>query len=330
LERPAGELWTCPDHPANYDAWDIDRATLANGRRVESQVTCRIEDADTPIPSVVFSRAIGKSSRAEIRYQLVPGETVLRMQIDLDWQDPQTLLKWAAPTNYAGRTARFGAPYGSTLRPQHVGPLENDAMFEVPGSRWAAVADDTERDGLMLVTEAKYGFGCRDGLLHLSLIRSPRYTGHRGEGGGNASANVADRCSDLGPHTARFAVGVYSADAPRAEQPAALADTLFTPPVRVTATPGDAGLRGLEGGDSLVPAWAKPVSDTEPGGWTLRLHETLGRRGAAHLKFAAGHHAQRVDLKGDPLDASPSEADGLRVDFAPYQILSYRITRRGD
>jgi hypothetical protein len=49
-------------------------------------------------------------------------------------------------------------------------------MFGVPGSRWAVVADDSERDGLMLIKESRYEFGCINGMLHVSLVRSPKVT----------------------------------------------------------------------------------------------------------------------------------------------------------
>ena len=47
----------------------------------------------------------------------------------------------------------------------------------MPASRWAAVADETEHEGLFVVTEASYGFSCRDGELGLSLVRSAAVLG---------------------------------------------------------------------------------------------------------------------------------------------------------
>ena len=82
-----------------------------------------------------------------------------------------------------------------------------------------------------------------------------------------------------------------------------------------------AGLLGIDGGDSLVPCWAKPSGD---GAWTLRLHETLGRRGTAVLQLAADCRAAGVDLRGEPAGAIK---DG-RVTFGPYEVLSVRIARQ--
>ena len=211
------------------------------------------------------------------------------------------------PTAYLGRQARFGAPYGSTLRPQLSGSLATDAMFEVPGSRWAAVSDDTERDGVMLITESKYGFGCLDGLLHVSLLRSCKVTPPNRGGGNYAIQSTGPDLADIGRHTIRLALGRFSAGLPREENPAALADALYTPAIPYTGRPRDAGLLSVEGGPSLVPAWAKPLGPEMHGGptrWVLRLHETLGRRGTARLLFDLGVTATPVDLKGAIRSAS--------------------------
>ncbi|MEM8784039.1 MAG: glycoside hydrolase family 38 C-terminal domain-containing protein [Planctomycetota bacterium] len=324
LAEPAGQLWTFPDHPANYDAWDIDRPALSNGKRVATPAEKTVDQADPLAPSIAFTRRVGERSTATIRYTLAADSPVLRVTIDLDWQDPQTLLKLVVPTTHLGRNARYGAPFGSVQRPQLAGPLTHDAMFEVPGSRWACVADDTEHRGVTLVTEAKYGFGAHRGSLHLSLVRSAVMPGN-GAGGGNHSAASSETISDLKRHTIRLALGAFAADAPRDRQPAALADALFTQPWAYRGTPCDAGLLGVEnvdGGDTLVPAFAACAGQNA---WTLRLHETLGRRGEARLRLADGWGATPTDLRGRPT-GEPLDRHG-RFAFTPYGVLSLRIGR---
>ena len=56
-------------------------------------------------------------------------------------------------------------------------------------------------------------------------------------------------------------------------------------------------------------------------GYTLRLHETLGRRGTARLRLQGGFHASRVDLAGKHVADCP---DGV-IEFEPYQIVSISI-----
>ncbi|MEM7578164.1 MAG: glycoside hydrolase family 38 C-terminal domain-containing protein [Planctomycetota bacterium] len=328
LTQPAAQLWTFPDHPANYDAWDLDRSTLTNGTRVTTPAQKQLDPAEPLAPSLAFTRNVGRHSTATVRYTLEAGSAVLRITIELDWQDPQALLKFVMPTDYRGKYARYGAPFGSVQRPQLAGPLANDAMFEVPGSRWACVSDDTESQGAMLITQAKYGFGAYRGTLHLSLVRSAVMPGSTYGGGGNHSAASSDRVTDLQHHTIELALGAFAADAPRDQQPAALADTLFTEPWTYHGVPCDAGLLAVDpvnGGDSLIPAFAVPArKGTDPqGAWTLRLHETLGRRGTARLRLAPGRIATPTDLRGHDI-GPPLSANG-HFDFTPYAVMSFRI-----
>ncbi len=269
-----------------------------------------------------FTKSLGRVGSVTTRYRLDAGSAVLRIDLDFDLKQPQVLVKLVFPTLYRGREARYGGPFGSVKRPQWSGPLTNDAMFEVPGSRWACVADDDERDGLMLITESKYGFGCHEGTLHLSLARSAMVT-QSNAGGDTTSIGTAgdDRAfADLGRQRVSLAVGRFSASAPQEAQPAVLADTLFTPVLRYRGRPCDAGLQGMTGPPSLVPAWAKPGTKRS---WTLRLHETLGSRG--HADFALSESVESVatvDLRG-------SNWSGLskRMHVKPYGLFSLQVER---
>jgi alpha-mannosidase len=198
-------------------------------------------------------------------------------------------------------------------------------MWEMPASRWAVVADDNESEGLFIVTESKFGFSCRNGVLSPSLVRSAKITleergANRGSHPETLRRTLAPSVfSDLGKHHIALAIGRFDPQAPREEQPAALADILFTPPLEYFGNAAHSGFLGLEGGDSLQPAWAMPVDQRT---WTLRLHETLGRSGSALIHLNEGFSATPVDLSGKPL-SKPTNT----IAFRPYQIVSVKIER---
>ena len=316
---PLAQVWTFADHPNNYDAWDIDRHTLANGTLEAATAEAHVETA-AGSASVSFTRPLSAGCSVRVRYTLDAGSPLLRIDLDIDWAAPKRLLKLAFPTDYQGQAARYGAPFGSTLRPQHPGPLHHDAKFENPGSRWAAVFDDTERDGLMVATRSSFGFGCLQGLLHVSLIRSPKYTQPNVAGSQSTLDNPDDTATfwDLGTRHVSLAVGRYRADAPRAETPAAVADALFTEAVAYDGEARPSAMPTLRGGDSLIPAWIKPLAS----GCLIRLHETLGRRGACAFEAPAGKRLARCDTAGEPIGDAAST---LEVTFRPYQLLAVRV-----
>jgi alpha-mannosidase len=83
--------------------------------------------------------------------------------------------------------------------------------------------------------------------------------------------------------------------------------------------PSATGLQSLKGGESLVPAWCKPVG---PGEWILRLHEVLGRSGSLEVECAEGWSISRTRL-------DEQEEEGLEgtVAFRAYEIVSLRLKK---
>jgi alpha-mannosidase len=308
------------DKAANFDAWDIDHYVLAHPQRLPAMPLRLVEHG--PVRSVLAGQvAFGQRSTLSVRWILDAGSRWLRCEAAVAWQEDHRLLKFHAPTGYRGRMARFGCPFGSVQRPQQPGVAADEAMWEVPGQRWAAVTDE-DGTGLAIVSEAKYGFSCKDGDLGLSLLRAP---------------GDPDPRADRGDHVLRFAVGRHeSHSAVTAGTPAdlyataAAADALFTPPVvapgrRRTRAGDDRGhgpfrLRNL---GSLVPSWVEPLRN----GYVIRLHETNGASGSATVQL--DHPARGVDLidfVGTVIGrAAPLGGDAWRIDYRPYQIISVRV-----
>jgi alpha-mannosidase len=320
IEAPLNQLFTYPDHPVMFDAWDIDRQSVANPvKPLGCNAAPRIEQTPSEA-SVIFEIQLTKKSRATVHYNLGLKDAHLRIRYDIDWQDEKALLQAHFPTQYFGRTARYGAPFGSTTRPQLANDPAADAQFEVPASRWAVVSDDNERDGLALVSKDRYGFGCRDGNLHVSLVRSAMIAG------ADKNKSLRDRnyphdVSDIGTHSFEVALARGNIDAPRHEQAAALADIVFTNPIPTAAsTTSCSGLCGIEGGDTLIPAWIKPADDGK--GYILRLHETRGYRGTATLQLSEGWSASETNC----LEETDQALLEGRIIFTPYSIHSIRLT----
>ncbi len=328
--RPGSGVPTIgPDRAAHHEAWDVDRQAIDLLRPVPGRPEIRVETRQGPRAVIAVRRRLGRSSRCVTRFVLEGGSAVLRIEIELEWHEAETLLRLPFATGYRGQAARFGAPFGSILRGAQPGSPTHEAQWEVPGSRWAAVSHDGERDGLFVVTEAKYGFSARNGELGITLVRSPRMTGFEARNVASPRALCrtlsASPYSDQGRALIRLAIGRYDAHATRAEHPATLADTLFTEPVPYEGQPMSppAGYEGLEGGETLLPAWAVPRGDRA---WILRLHEVAGQAGSARLRLAPGWRVTPVDFLDRP--TGPALPAAGAFSYRPYQIVSLRVTRR--
>ena len=97
--------------------------------------------------------------------------------MDVDWREDHVMLKYHVVTDYLGRFARFGSPFGSVQRPQLAGYHHDESQWEVPMQRWMTLGHDHGDTGIAVVTEAKYGCSVREGDIGLTLLRSPKYPG---------------------------------------------------------------------------------------------------------------------------------------------------------
>ena len=309
LEAPAG-MRLAHDHPHNYDAWEIDHYSAKTAVPVADRLQLRVAEGTGRRGVLHGSAAIGVASRLTIRYLLDPGSRYLMVELDVDWQEEHRLLRYHVPTGYHGRFATFGCPFGAIKRPQLPGVPADEAMWEVAGSRWAAVHDDLER-GLALLTEAKYGFSCHRGDLGVSLLKAARHP---------------DPSADLGRHTIRFALGRHRAvSEPGAPSTACAADALYTPLVVADhGAPRQSPFRFDELG-SLCPSWVLP-SESGPG-FVVRLHETAGAGGTAVMHLAAAARSVTlVDFREQQLAAATAVAEtAYAIPYGPCQVVSVLV-----
>jgi alpha-mannosidase len=326
LREPLGQMVLYPDRPAHFDSWDIDRQTLSLGEKPHSKVSFKPWQDGEFRRGLQVIRDLGKDSQVKTTYALEAGSSLVEVTVELEWNEPQYLLKMHFPTAYAATHARFGAPFGSVLRPQVTMDLASEAKWEVPFSRYLAVFDDGETEGLFVATEAKYGATVRDGDMGISLVRSPHFTGldkhSRAWPEHLSRVKPTSPFADIGSHVIKLALGRYASDLPREKQPAAVADTFFTKPVVYQGRAVPPVLQDIDGGQTLVPAWVMPLDD---GSWLLRLHEVSGRRGTVQLQLANGWKAEKVvDLEGAKL----SKTGARGIAYTPYQILSFKVSRK--
>ncbi len=303
-----------PDDPVEFEAWDIDHHATRFGRRVAEKLTLRLAEhsqaravlESDPVP-------LGESSELRVRYVLEAGSTHLKIEPLVDWQESHQLLRYVVPTRYLGRSARFGCPFGAIERPQLAGTEADEAMWEVPGSRWAAVQHDGGTDGLAILAESKLGYAAREGTLSLSLLRAPKWP---------------DATADIGVHTMPFALGRLHLETTDDHLSTSMAaDALFSTPLTHQGPSLPSLFRWQKLG-SLNASWCAP-SVAEPKAYFIRLHETAGRTGEATLQLAHdAASADLVDFREQPLaDVESGEDGAITVAYRPWQILTLRIFR---
>ncbi|MEO2047582.1 MAG: glycoside hydrolase family 38 C-terminal domain-containing protein [Pirellulales bacterium] len=301
-----------PDDPVAFDAWDIDQHAAKVGACIANKLDLQVVE-HSPARAVLESApvSIGDLSELRLRYVLDAGCTHLKIEPTVNWQESHKLLRYVVPTRYLGRNARFGCPFGAIERPQLAGTEADEAMWEVPGSRWAAVQYDGGTDGLAILAESKLGYAARDGTLSISLLRSPMWP---------------DATADLGVHTMPFALGRLHLETTNDQLSTSMAaDALFSPPLLHRGV----SLRALfhwQRLGSINASWCAP-SVVESNAYFVRLHETAGRPGTAVLQLAhTAAGAELVDFLEQHLAELKVGRDGtIAIPYRPWQILTLRI-----
>ncbi len=186
----AAVLELAPDHPVEYDAWDLEAWTRGNATALTGPTNVEVEITDRGplVGRVVVRRSFGPSS-AQITYELRAGSAELRVHVDLDWHHHEHLLSLAFPIDVRADQARCDVQFGVVERPTHPSNSWDAAKFEVCAHRFV---DVTEPDfGVAILNDGRYGHCVFDGAVRVSLARAAKYP---------------DPDADQGRHQVTFAV----------------------------------------------------------------------------------------------------------------------------
>ncbi|WP_338701829.1 glycoside hydrolase family 38 C-terminal domain-containing protein [Streptomyces sp. Q6] len=299
-----------PDHPTQYDAWDLDphyRHTGTDLTRAESVQL--VEDGPLRV-TVRVIRSFGKS-RITQEYRLAAGSRRLDIVTDIDWQESEKVLKAAFPLDVHAQHSAAEIQFGHVRRPTHANTGWDAARYEICAHRWLRVAEDAY--GVALVNDSTYGHDVtrtrHEGdvlgtTVRLTLLRAP---------------HSPDPETDLGTHRFTYAL------APGATTGDAVAEGLaLNLPLRIASAPEIAPLVSVD--HPAVTVESVKLAEDRSGDVVVRLYESRGGRAAATLTAGfpvAG--ADETDLLERPLRAAATSAAGLTLALRPFQILTLRL-----
>jgi len=281
-------------------------------------------------PTGVDEVAEGGYLRRRVRQRFALGETGIVQDVvtvggpravyetTVDWRqvgDPNAggdMLKIAFDTGLKIDTVVYDVPFGDVTRPAD--GQEGAAL------KWCAV---TGRDAegrtrtIAVLNDCKHAYDVHDGVVRLTLLRSP--------------CNPDPR-PDIGRHRMRYAALAF--DGPLDRAAVARAAWEFNYPLQavVVTTPGAAGSAWsgcvAEPGNVIVTA-LKVAEDGDD--LILRAYECAGRATSATITLAdAGAAVREVDfVERDWSTPGPVQREGkqLTAEFRPYEIRTFRLGR---
>lgn len=320
------------------DAWDMDHHVVwLKDNAITEPVTLKVIECG-PIVSTLRSDSIpigSNGSTMEIEYQLYSKEDSLRVIVFVEWRESHKTLRYEVPTDYCGDYARFGSPFNFVDRSQIPQTHKEEGEWEVPASRWASILNGS-MDGLSIVTQSKYGFRAKLGILSFTLLRSSTFP---------------DPKADQGKHRIQFAITKHqntfqyaNKDDDLITPTAAKADELFTQPLvlskanTIFSSNARPLIRFTELG-SAVPSWVMPsmCKIGQGQGFCVRLHEVSGANTNISFSIASLEDYQNIIVESvnfnekrlAMLDSQSVDDETMEsaytLPIAAYKIMTLRI-----
>ena len=260
------QLRVYADYPEKYDAWEWKEYSTYQYRTVtELSAVTPLEDGARA--GVRITRPYGSSTIVQDIY-INDHNSLIEFETYVDWHESHQMLKAAFPTDIHTQRATYEIQFGTVERPTHKNTDWDRAKFEVCGHKYADLSESGY--GVSLINNCKYGHDIHDGVMMLSLLRSPTYP--------NPNA-------DRGEH--RFTYALYphvgsleQSDTPRLAYYLNYPMTALKTKGRTDLIPKSYSVIKLEG----CPVICETVKEEEDGeGIILRLYEHRNSRGYVSL-----------------------------------------------
>ena len=163
------EIRLYADYPDRYDAWEWQAysrekyTTLLDVASVE-----RVSDGVRE--GIRITRPYRASSITQTVWFTDLGETIVFDTV-ADWHEHHVMVKAAFPVDINADKATYEIQFGTLERPTHFNTSWERAKFEVCAQKYA---DLSEGDyGVAILNDCKYGHDIHEGVIMLSLLKSP-------------------------------------------------------------------------------------------------------------------------------------------------------------
>ncbi len=308
---PAGRpitLEIAPDHPVEYDAWDLESWTPGLGAPVGGVSSVTFVERGPLMAQVRVERTFG-SSMSTTTYTVRAGSARLDIGFDIDWHEDEQLLSLMVPLDVRSETAACDIQFGHVMRPTHGSSPWDAAKFEVCAHRYVDLSEPGF--GVAVLNDGRFGHRLFDGGVRVSLLRAAKFP---------------DPDADIGRHQVTIAILPHGAGLHEVLHEAESLNL----PLRVieTTSVGTASIPApvVTIDHAGVQLSAVKRADDGSGDLIVRLHEACGDRSsltiAASSRLVAALRCNALEEPGDALDV----ADGIvALVLRPFELVTLRL-----
>ena len=314
------------DIPDFWDAWDI----FDWSRYTHTDV---LADPDKTVVIDESEKAIG------VRFEYAVSETSSLVQIvyfyshtqridfscSIDWNQNRKLLRVYFPVNVMSDHVTYDIQNGVLRRSANNNTTWEQAQYEVCGHKFASLSESGY--GVAILNDCKYGYSCKNNLIGMSLLRSPKWP---------------YEAADIGHHEFTYSFFLHTgADGLKDVQKAAFEINsplkMFKVPeeVKIDQTPSQSL---IEIDQSHIVLDAFKISENNKSDYILRVHESLGYTSDCKLTFNfLSIHNKALDTVevANILENVKEDADQNLISFTsseilinlrPFKILTLKLT----
>lgn len=303
--RPGGkgnELWVFTDLG---DAWDfaIDYRNKKNSQFV--LVDFCIEQ--TPESVYRKNRYQYGDSVIEQKVVLLHGARWVDFQTVVDWNEKDRMLRAEFPVNVETREVSCDIQFGNIKRSAEENGSLDYAQIEIAAHKWI---DYSEPDfGVAMLSDSKYGFYAKNGVLSMNLLRSQNYPGEQ---------------ADIGRHEFCYAIYPHSGDAFHSQVEKAGYE--YNYPVIESAYYTQAASPVKANKENIILETVKLAEDGDD--VIVRLYESKGVHTNVELSVQECFHGcTLVNLIEDPVRLLPIDYGKITLNLNPFEICTLKLYR---
>jgi len=298
------------DHPARFDAWDVDEADHARGTAVTEADAVDVVDAGPLLATVAVRRRVGASSVTQ-EVTLRAGSRRIDLACAVDWQEDERMLRVEIPFDLRAPSARCGVQFGHVDHPRHTNTSWEAARFEVCVHRYVELAEHGYRAAVLV--DGSSGADVRGDAVRLTLLRAARFP---------------DPDADRGCHRIRYAIVGFAGPTRAASVVETEADLFAIPPRLVdmgASGPPLPARAALTVDHPGVGVSAVKLADDGSGDLVVRLWERDGGRAGCRLGWVrplgAAWSTDLLEEVQEPLEVSHG---AVLVSLVPHQVVTVR------
>lgn len=296
------------DHPANWEAWDVDIFHLEKYDLVKPAYESAIIENGPLRAALHFKYQLSPLSSMEQVITLTCLSSRLEFITQVDWRENQRFLKVEFPLNVHATQATYEVQFGHLQRPTHFNTSWDMARFEVPTQRWADLSEPGF--GVALLNDSKYGYACHRNVLRLSLLRSPK---------------MPDPQADMGQHTFSYALLPHHGDL---RQAGVIQEGYrFNYPLllRLTDQPPQRHSYFQVSSPTVILDTLKKAEDSDD--LVVRLYESHGSRGPIQLASPLPiQSAARCNLLEENPQPLPWKENRAGLYMGPFKVTTVKLS----